>query len=150
MRRARDAAVDLWVLPLAAALTAIGCSTTYQPRATQHVGVVVVHGNISYVRDGKPTAIGLFSGPLSQLVAETPAAAAHARTAHTQMAIGVPCYLGGITGVVVGALAFSGPVGWAVLGTGAAIAGTGLGLMGAGATHAIDAVNLHNDAMDAR
>jgi hypothetical protein len=34
-----------------------------------------------------------------------------------------------------------------VLGVGAATAGTGLGFMGAGFTHAVDAVNLHNDAV---
>ena len=86
---------------------------------------------------------------MSKLVEDTPAAAAHARTAHTQLAVGVPCYLGGVVGVAVGMLALSGPVGWVVLGSGVAVAGTGLGLMGSGATHAVDAVNLHNDAVDA-
>ena len=49
--------------------------------------------------------------------------------------------------MVVGIAALSGPVGWVVLGVGAATAGTGLSLMGAGFTHAVDAVNLHNDAV---
>jgi len=39
----------------------------------------------------------------------------------------------------------SGPVGWVVIGIGAVTAGTGLGFMGSGVTHAVDAVNIHND-----
>jgi hypothetical protein len=101
------------------------------------------------VKDGHPTPVGPLSGPLTALVAETPEAMVHARAAHTQLAVGVPCYVGGIAGVLVGMLALSGPVGWVVIGTGGAIAGTGLGLMGSGVTHAVDAVNLHNDATDA-
>jgi hypothetical protein len=53
----------------------------------------------------------------------------------------------GLGGVVVGILALSGPIGWAVIGIGAATAGTGLGLMGAGVTRAIDATNIHNDSI---
>jgi hypothetical protein len=132
-----------------ALMAAFGCSTTYQPRPSRHVGLVIARGNISYVKDGRPTSVGPLSGPLADLVAETPAAALHARTAHTQLAVGVPCYVGGLAGVVVGLLALSGPVGWVVIGTGGAVAGTGLGLMGSGFTHAVDAVNLHNDATDA-
>jgi hypothetical protein len=33
-----------------------------------------------------------------------------------------------------------------VIGIGALTAGTGLGFMGSGFTHAVDAVNIHNDA----
>jgi hypothetical protein len=69
----------------------------------------------------------------------------HARKSHTQLAVGVPTYLTGVAGVIVGIAALSGPVGWVVIGVGALTAGTGLGFMGSGVTHAIDAVNIHND-----
>jgi len=60
--------------------------------------------------------------------------------------VGVPAYLAGLGGVVLGLVLLTGPVGWVVVGLGGASAGTGLGLMGAGVTHAVDAVNLHNYA----
>jgi hypothetical protein len=52
----------------------------------------------------------------------------------------------GLAGVVVGLAVLSGPIGWVAIGVGAVTAGTGLGFMGAGLTHAVDAVNIHNDA----
>jgi hypothetical protein len=100
-----------------------------------------------YVKGGQEQPIGPFSGHLGALVADVPAAAAHARTAHTQFVVGVPTYVTGLGGVVVGIAVLSGPIGWLVIGVGAATAGTGLGLMGNGLTHAIDAVNIHNDAV---
>jgi hypothetical protein len=109
--------------------------------------VVIHHGAAMYVTNGHETPIGPLGGSLESLVAAEPAAAAQAHTARTELAVGVPCYLGGIAGVVVGIAVLSGPVGWVVLGVGAATAGTGLGFMGAGLTHAVDAVNLHNDAV---
>jgi hypothetical protein len=135
------------VLALTAALQLAACSTTYQPRHSGRVGVVIHHGAAMYVKDGRELPIGPFSGHLEELVADVPGAAAHAQAAHTQFLVGVPAYLTGLGGVVVGILVLSGPIGWAVIGTGAATAGTGLGLMGAGVTHAIDATNIHNDGI---
>jgi hypothetical protein len=100
-----------------------------------------------YVKNGHESPIGPFSRSLKELVTDVPAAAAHAHTAHTQFAVGVPAYVTGLGGVVVGIAVLSGPIGWVVIGIGAATAGTGLGLMGAGLTHAIDAVNIHNDTL---
>jgi hypothetical protein len=100
-----------------------------------------------FVKDGQEQPIGPFGGQLGALVADVPAAAAHAHTAHTRFAVGVPAYVTGLGGVVIGIAVLSGPIGWLVIGAGAATAGTGLGLMGNGLTHAIDAVNIHNDAV---
>lgn len=121
------------------------CSTTYQPRRPGRMGLVIHHGGVRYVKDGREVPVGPFSGHLEELVADVPAAAAHARTAHTEFTIGVPAYVGGLGGVVLGIVLLSGPIGWAVVGVGSATAGTGLWLMGAGLTHALDAVNIHSD-----
>ena len=131
---------------LTVALLQAACSTTYQPRATGQVGVVIHHAAPMYVKDGREVPIGPFGGDLASLMADTPAAAMHARKANTQLYIGVPTYLTGVAGVIVGIAVLSGPVGWVVIGIGAATAGTGLGFMGSGVTHAVDAVNIHNDA----
>ena len=110
------------------------------------MGVVIHHAAPVYVKDGREVPIGPFGGDLETLVSDTPAAAVHARKSHTQLAIGVPTYLTGVAGVIVGIAALSGPVGWVVIGIGGLAAGTGLGFMGSGFTHAVDAVNIHNDA----
>ena len=125
----------------------VGCSTVYHPRPSGRVSIGIDHAAAVYVKDGRVRAIGPFSGELEGLVAETPAAAANAHTAHNQFLVGVPAYLSGAVGVVVGVALLSGPVGWVVIGAGASMMGTGLGFMGAGLTHAVDAVNIHNDAV---
>jgi uncharacterized iron-regulated membrane protein len=126
---------------------AAACSTAYQPRQTGRVNVVIHHAAALYAKDGRELPIGPVSGELAGLVSETPAAAVHAHKAHTQLMIGIPTYLTGATGMIVGVVVLSGPVGWVVLGIGVSTLGTGLGFMGAGFTHAVDAVNIHNDAV---
>jgi hypothetical protein len=143
VRRARPAIV--WsLLLLANGLAA--CSTTYQPRPTQRVGLVIHHGGAAYTHAGQESAIGPFGGDLEGLVADQPVAAARARRSRHQLQAGIPAYLGGLGGVVIG-LVLSGPAGWIVLGVGAATAGAGLGLMGAGFTNAVDAINTYNDGV---
>jgi len=131
---------------LAVAWLQAACSTTYQPLHTGRVDVVIHHAAALYVRDGREVPIGPFGGGLEDLMTDTPAAVAHARKAQTEFLFGVPAYLTGLAGVVIGVAVFSGPLGWLVIGIGAGTAGTGLGFMGAGLTHAVDAVNIHNDA----
>jgi hypothetical protein len=133
------------ILTVGLGLSALACGTTYQPRSSPRVGLVVHHGSVVYVQNGRETPIGAMGGDLPGLVAATPAAAAHARKARTELGVGVPSYVVGLGGVVVGLTVLSGPIGWVVLGVGACLGGTGLGLMGAGVTNAIDAVNMHND-----
>ncbi|MEP6652810.1 MAG: hypothetical protein ABJA82_05600 [Myxococcales bacterium] len=137
------------VAACAAVSLPVACSTTYQPQHTGRVAIGIDHAAAVYVKDGHAVSLGPFSGALEALVAETPAAAAHAHTAHRQFQIGIPAYLVGAGGVIGGVVLLSGPIGWVVIGTGAAALGTGLGFMGAGLTHAIDAMNLHNDAVSA-
>lgn len=134
------------VLALSLALLLVACSTTYQPHHSGRVGMVIHHGVAMYVKDGREVLVGPLSGELEGLVADVPAAAAHAHTAHTQFMIGVPSYMTGLAGLVVGIAVLSGPIGWVVIGIGAAAAGTGLGFLGTGLTHTVDAVNIHNDA----
>jgi hypothetical protein len=135
------------VLIGAASLLTVGCASSYQPRADARVGVVIRHGSIAYTKSGRVSPVGPFGGDLEGLVADAPAATPPARRARHQLEAGVPMYVGGLAGVVVGLLALSGPVGWIVIGVGAATGGTGLCLMGAGVTNGIDAVNIHNDAV---
>lgn len=123
------------------------CSTTYQPKHTGRVALGIHHAAAVYVKDGQAKAVGPFSGELPGLVAETPAAAVQAHRANRQFQIGIPFYLTGVGGVLVGAIVLSGPVGWLVLGGAVSVLATGLGFMGAGLTNAIDAVNIHNDAI---
>ena len=124
------------------------CSTTYQPRSDGRVGVVIHSGTAAYVQAGKEVPIGPFGGDLEQLVAADQHARASARRSRHQLQAGVPSYVGGLAGVVVG-LALSGPIGWVAIGVGAAAAGSGLGLLGAGFTNAVDAVNIYNDTISA-
>ena len=128
-------------------MAAVGCASSYQPRADARVGVVIRHGSIAYTKNGHETPVGPFGGDLEALVADAPAATPLARRARHELEAGVPMYVGGLGGVVVGLLVLSGPVGWIVIGVGAATGGTGLCLMGAGVTNGIDAVNVHNDAL---
>ncbi len=133
------------LVPVAFAWLLAACGTTYQPSRPGRISVGIHHGAPAYRMDGHEVPIGPLSGRLEGLVADVPAAAAHAHTAHHEFMVGVPAYLTGLGGVVLGIVLLSGPIGWAVIGIGGAAAGTGLGLMGAGVTHALDAVNIHND-----
>jgi hypothetical protein len=133
------------LLAVGLGLPALACGTTYQPRSSPRVGLVVHHGSVVYVQNGRETPIGALGGDLPGLVAATPAAAAHARKARTELGVGVPSYVVGLGGVAVGLTILSGPIGWVVVGVGACLGGTGLGFMGAGVTNALDAVNIHND-----
>jgi hypothetical protein len=126
-------------------MAAVGCASSYQPRADARVGIIIRHGSIAYTKRGREVPVGPFGGDLEGLVADAPAATPPARRARHQLEAGVPMYVGGLGGVVVGILVLSGPVGWIVIGVGAATGGTGLALMGAGVTNGIDAVNIHND-----
>jgi hypothetical protein len=110
---------------------------------------VIHHGAALYVQDGRELPVGPFSGNLPGLVATCPAALEHARIAHRDLAVGASAYLVGAAGLVIGILVLSGPAGWVVIGTGATVGGTGIGFLGAGLTHAIDAVNVFNDARPA-
>lgn len=134
-------------LVLALPFLAAACSTTYRPRPSARVGLVVHGGGLAYVENGRETPVGPLGGDLPQLVASNPDAAAHARTARAELAAGVPAYLLGVGAVALGLGFLSGPGRWVALGTGLCVGGTGLGLMGAGFTHALDAVNLYNDTV---
>ncbi len=103
-----------------------------------------------FVKDEREHPVGPFTGDLEALVQDTPEAVEHARKAHLQLMVGVPSYVTGAAGVIVGVLVLSGPVGWMVIGIGASALATGLGLMGAAVTHVVDAVNIHNDIASAR
>jgi hypothetical protein len=127
-----------------------GCGTTYRPQPTERISVVIRGIAPMYMKSGKATPIMLLDDNLVGLVEDTPAAAEHARVAHRDMTIGAPTYLGGVTALGVGVFFLSGPVGWAVLGAGVLAAGTGLVFLGRGTANVVDAMNIHNDAVDDR
>jgi hypothetical protein len=133
-------------LPLAAAISCVACGTTYQPSIDGHIGVVIHHGAAFYVKDGREVQIGPFGGALEPLVESSPAAAAHARRARSQLSVGVPLYLLSAAAVIGGIASSRTPVRWSLIGAGAAGGVTGLTLMGAGVTNIVDAVNIYNDA----
>jgi len=125
----------------------VGCSTTYQPRPSPRVGLVVHGGTLSYVQNQRETPVGPMGGDLGALVGGNAEAAAHARTARTQLSVGVPAYLVGIGVVILGLWLVDGNGRWVAVGAGAGLGGTGLGLMGAGFTHLLDAANAYNDSV---
>jgi hypothetical protein len=124
------------------------CSTTYQPRPAPRVGLVIQHGGAFYLKDGQLTPVGPFGGDLEPLLAAAPQSALRARRARHQLQVGVPLYVLGLAGVVASLAAVSGRARWPLAGAGAGAAGAGLSLMGAGFTNAVDAINIHNDALD--
>lgn len=128
-------------------LLGLGCGTAYRPRPSPWIGLNVDGGTLSYVQNGREIPVGPLGGDLGALVAGNPAAVAHARTARTELAVGVPAYLLGIGAAIVGLWLLDGNERWVTAGAGAGLAGTGLGLMGAGFTHLIDAVNIYNDGV---
>jgi hypothetical protein len=136
-------------LPFLLCLITVGCSSTYRPRPTGSVAMVIEHGAVVHVKNGRRVPLQLLGEGLEDLIPETPAAAAHARTARTQLRVGVPAYVTGFGGVVVGILVLSGPPGWIVIGASTLVAGTGLVFMGSATTHLVDAVNIHNDSIEA-
>jgi len=134
------------VAALGAVATLCGaCSTTYQPRSSERIGLVIRHGGASYTKEGRERPVGPLGGDLSSLVAGEPDAVALAHRSRAELAVGVPAYLCGVVAIVTG-LALRKPAGWFVLGGGVAVGATGLVLMGAGFTNAVDAVNVYNDA----
>ena len=128
------------------AISCAACGTAYQPATSAHIVVVIHRGAAFYVKDGREVPIGPLGGALEPLVDSSPAAAAHARRARTQLAVGVPLYLLSAAAIVVGIASSRVPLRWTLIGTGAAGGATGLGLMGAGVTNIVDAVNIYNDA----
>jgi hypothetical protein len=133
-------------LPLAVAISCVACGTAYQPANSGHIGLVIHRGAAFYVKDGREVPIGPLGGALEPLVDTSPAAAAHARRAGRQLAVGVPLYLLSAATIIVGIASSRPPLHWTLIGSGAAGAATGLGLMGAGVTNIVDAVNIYNDA----
>lgn len=122
------------------------CGTAYQPAPTARIGLVIHHGGMFYVKDGREVPLGPLGGTLEPLVATCAPAASRAHRAHQQFMFGVPLYGGGLVTVAIGLALSWTPVGWIVIGAGAASGFTGLGLIGAGVTNTVDAVNIHNDA----
>ena len=142
-RRGRGRALALGLLLAFGA----GCGTTYQPEPSPRIGLVVHGGTLSYVQNGHEVPVGPLGGDLGSLVGDNPRAAAEARTARRQLAVGVPAYLVGIGAVLLGLWLVDGNGRWVAVGAGAGVAGTGLGLMGAGFTHLLDAVNIYGDGL---
>jgi hypothetical protein len=145
--RAAAAFAFAWVTAAAASLPA--CSSVYRPRPSARVGLIIQHGGAFYVKDGQAYPIGPLGGPLEALVASSPPAVLLAQRSRSQLAVGAPLYVAGVTAVVVGLLASPSPAAlkWGLVVGGAGAGVTGIGLMGAGVTNAVDAVNVYNDTV---
>src|SRR4051794_36328640 len=82
-------------------------------------------GAAFYVKEGRKVPIGPLGGAREPLVDTSPAAAAHARRAGRQLAVGVPLYLLSAATIIVGIASSRPPLHWTLIGSGAAGAATG-------------------------
>ena len=81
---------------------ASGCSTSYVPRPSPRVAVVMKGGTPSYVRDGQFYAGGGFGGDFDKAVQGNPEAEAHARAYQDGMLAGFLTSLGGAVSMGAG------------------------------------------------
>jgi hypothetical protein len=131
---------------LAASLLLGACGTAYRPKPTPRLTLIVEHGGVAFLKNGHASPVSPLGGDLPELVAADADAVRAARRARHQLAFGVPAYVLGFAGVLVG-LSLGKPAKWPVVAGGAVLGVSGLASMGAGATNAIDAVNRYNDAV---
>jgi len=130
---------------LAGCLACAACGTSYQPKPSPRITLVVHGGGISFAKNGSASPVGPLGGALPDLVVGDEAVRA-ARRARHELVFGVPAYVLGFTAAIIG-FSLAKPAGWLVGGAGIVLGGSGLAFMGAGAVNAIDAVNLSNDAV---
>lgn len=154
----------LTALTVVVALVTGACSSSYMPRARNHVAIVMRGGAQAYVRDGKTFSAGLLGGGLADAVAGDPQAVAAANEFSSRLKTGLLVTLGGLACSIVSAgLAArkldNDPYGegnqgappelWISLGCLVASFG-GLGYMVTAEPYRWDAINIYNDNADAR
>jgi hypothetical protein len=136
------------------ASTSACASSAYQPARNPRVTAAASVFSTSYVRDGREFAEGPWSGGLEGAVEGNGRAQEEARTAHTFTVAGFVLEVAGLgalgTGVGLNVqhdegLRSAGT--WVALGGAVAVL-TGMVLTATATPHAIDAVNIYNDALD--
>jgi hypothetical protein len=155
--------MDISRLALAAmGASTLGCSSTYMPRPSPRVSLVMDSGSYAYVRDGKKYEGGLFGGDLDEAVKGNPEAEHYASAYKGGIATGFVLSLVGAVGIGVGAgvagseLANQPPGSSSVPVTGLVVMGAGLLVSIIGdvvilnaAPHLFDAINAYNDGLQA-
>jgi hypothetical protein len=135
-----------------------GCASSYVPRPSPRVSLVMDGGGYGYVRDGRKYEGGLFGGDIDKVVQGNPQAEKYARAYKTGMAtgfamttIGLAGVLGGVT--VLGADASQSqensvpPTGLVIIGAGLFVELIGSILELNAVPHLFDAVNSYNDGL---
>jgi len=140
--------------------SALACSSQYRPAKSAHVAKVVRDGAFVHMRDGIEYRSAI-DGGLRDAVEGNPRATEEAKTFVRDMYIGLGGVLGGFIlmgGAVAAAPRDHRPFHWdartvatiSLASTGFVAYLTGLGYLVAGQPHAVDAVNIYNDDVDAK
>jgi len=144
---------------LVCAVVTSGCSTSYVPRPSPRVAVVMKDGTPSYMRDGRIYEGGAFGGDLDQAVHGNPEAEAHAKSYQNGMlgsflaSLAGGLSLGTGAGVVLADSARSSEdrsssaqvTGFVLLAGGVAASIVGAVLFSNAQPHLWDAINIYND-----
>ncbi len=138
---------------------ATGCATTYVPRPSSRVQVIMKGGTPAYMRDGRVYEGGIFGGDLDEAVRGNSEAESHAKAYQNQLLSGFLATLGGGASMVAGVTLYANGrsqssmdttqqnVGAALLIGGLAAYITGLVLLTTAQPHQWDAINIYNDGV---
>jgi hypothetical protein len=141
---------------------AFGCTSSYVPRPSPRLSLIMEGGTYAYVRDGKKYEGGMLGGDLEEAVRGVPAAEEYASQFRTGMTAGLVLTTIGSLGLVgglvlTGAEASQTTPGQPLPPTGLVVCGLGLvtELVGVivglnAAPHLFDAINAYNDALGSR
>lgn len=138
-----------------------GCSTSYAPRPSPRVAIVMHGGTPGYVREGRVYPGGGFGGDIDGAVRGNPEAESHARAYRASMIGGFAATLAGVASTIGGGMLYFDNAGepenernktaeaaGAVLAlSGIAAYVTGLVLFANAQPHLWDAINIHNDGV---
>ena len=89
-------------------LASTGCSTSYMPRPSSRVQVIMKGGTPAYVRDGKVYEGGIFGGDLDEAVRGNPEAESHAKSFQNGLIGGFLTTIVGGASLITGAALFAG------------------------------------------
>ena len=146
------------VVVLALSLSAVGCSSSYEPARSPRIVTLVEGGTPKFVRDGQRIGSPAFGSGLVDAVRGNPEAERHARIGRNLIVGGFVLDIAGLGAEVGGlvALAHDRNQGHdsSSLGTGLVLGGLAAVIAGsvliiAGQPHIYDAVNIYNDGVDA-